>query len=186
MFKSKLLPEEKEMMLQWASEGVGYTEIASRLGNKVSRQRIKQICKSNGVDAFQIGREKRLEERENRMIAKWGTEWNNPSVRKSYIYQSMRAKFRNKRANAVRSGKEWTIEFGDLSFPTHCPVLNIPLNYFSEQRCENSPSFDRINPSLGYVKGNVAVISWRANRIKNDGSAEEHRLIAEWLGSSEP
>jgi len=47
MFKSKLLPEEKEMVLQWASEGVGYTEIASRLDNKVSKQRIKQICKSN-------------------------------------------------------------------------------------------------------------------------------------------
>lgn len=186
MFKPKLTEQDRQNIITWASEGVGYTEIASKLDNKVSKQRIKQLCKRYGIDAFQIGRGKRLEERENRMVAKWGEEWNNSSTRKSYIYQSMRSKFRQKRANAINAGKEWTIEFGDLSFPTHCPVLNIPLNYFAEKRCESSPSFDRINPSLGYVKGNVAVISWRANRIKNDGSAEEHRLIAEWLTSSEP
>lgn len=186
MFKPKLTEQDRQNIITWASEGVGYTEIASKLDNKVSKQRIKQLCKRYGIDAFQIGRGKRLEERENRMVAKWGEEWNNPSTRKSYIYQSMRSKFRQKRANAINAGKEWTVEFGDLSFPTHCPVLNIPLNYFAEKRCESSPSFDRINPSLGYVKGNVAVISWRANRIKNDGSAEEHRLIAEWLTSSEP
>lgn len=186
MFKSKLLPEEKEMVLQWASEGVGYTEIASRLDNKVSKQRIKQICKSNGVDAFAIKREQTKQQFEERMFAKWGKKWEDLEWRKSYIFQSMRSKFRQKKANAISAGTPWSISFGSLEFPTHCPVLNIPLNYFSEQRCENSPSFDRINPSLGYVEGNVAVISWRANRIKNDGSSEEHRLIAEWLDSFVP
>ena len=57
---------------------------------------------------------------------------------------------------------------------THCPLLGHP---FSESG-ENSPSFDRINPKLGYVKGNVWIVGLRANVIKNDGTAEEHEMIA--------
>ena len=45
----------------------------------------------------------------------------------------------------------------------------------------SSPSLDRLVPALGYVKGNVQVISWRANKLKGEGTAEDHRLIAEWM-----
>lgn len=45
----------------------------------------------------------------------------------------------------------------------------------------NSPTVDRIIPKLGYVKGNVAVISDRANRIKADASVEEITAVAKWL-----
>jgi hypothetical protein len=93
----------------------------------------------------------------------------------------MREKFRAKKANAIRVGIEFTIEFGELTFPTHCPILGIELDYFSEQRTENTVSFDKINPTTGYVSGNVVILSWRANRIKNDGTAEEHRKIADFL-----
>jgi hypothetical protein len=34
---------------------------------------------------------------------------------------------------------------------------------------------------MGYIKGNVAVISNRANRIKNDGNADEHERIANYI-----
>jgi hypothetical protein len=60
-------------------------------------------------------------------------------------------------------------------------LLGIELDYFAERTQENSPSFDRVDSSKGYVKGNVIVCSWRANRIKNDGTAEEHRKIYEFL-----
>lgn len=48
---------------------------------------------------------------------------------------------------------------------------------------DNSPSLDKLIPDLGYVKGNVAVISWRANRFKSDGTLEEIRMIADWMES---
>ena len=66
-----------------------------------------------------------------------------------------------------------------------CPVLDIPLAWCasSKFRKEDAPSLDKIKPELGYVKGNVAWVSWRANRIKNDGSSEEHRRIADWIDS---
>jgi hypothetical protein len=46
---------------------------------------------------------------------------------------------------------------------------------------ENGPHLDRIVPSLGYVVGNVAFISNRANRIKGEGTMVEHYAIADWI-----
>lgn len=34
---------------------------------------------------------------------------------------------------------------------------------------------------MGYVPGNVAVISWRANNLKRDASADELLRIAAWM-----
>lgn len=42
----------------------------------------------------------------------------------------------------------------------------------------NSPSLDRLVPSIGYVRGNVAVVSWKANRAKNNLTARELRHLA--------
>jgi len=70
---------------------------------------------------------------------------------------------------------------------SHCPVFGIPLAW-SQQRnngygpLPNSPSLDRIDPSKGYVKGNVWVISCRANAIKNDATHEELKRVTAAVG----
>lgn len=46
----------------------------------------------------------------------------------------------------------------------------------------NSPSLDRIDPSKGYVKGNVWIVSHRGNTIKNDATHGELKAIAENTG----
>lgn len=181
-YYSVLTKEDLQQIINLAKNGETYTNIANLLGNKVSRQRIKQICAARNIDAKSIRSNKKQKEFEERMTAKWGKEWDNESVRRSYIYQAMRAKFRCKKANATRLGYNFTIDFGDIDFPTHCPILGIELNYFTEHGWEDSsPSFDRIDPKKDYCKGNVAVISMRANRIKNDGTAEEHEKIAQFI-----
>jgi hypothetical protein len=48
---------------------------------------------------------------------------------------------------------------------------------------ENGPQLDRIEPELGYVVGNVAFISHRANRLKDNGTMQDHYDIADWLWS---
>ena len=180
-FRNKLSTEDVSFILEKAKQGFGYTEIFKMINGKVSKQRIKQICQKNNVDAFTLKQQRIEKDKITRMTQKWGIEWNDKEYRRSYIYQAMRHKFRSKKAVARRLGKPFDIDFGDLEFPTHCPILNIELDYFAEQIQENSPSFDCIIPSKGYVKGNVAIVSWRANRIKNDGSAEEHRAIADFI-----
>lgn len=67
-----------------------------------------------------------------------------------------------------------------LGIPAVCPVLGIPIRKEGGERTDNSPSIDKFYPDAGYVMGNVQIISWRANRIKNDGTPEEWQKIAEW------
>lgn len=43
---------------------------------------------------------------------------------------------------------------------------------------EDSPSIDKVIPELGYVRGNVWVISNKANRIKNNATLEELKLFS--------
>jgi len=74
------------------------------------------------------------------------------------------------------------IEESDIVIPETCPVLGIKLNPGKHSRfADDIPSLDKLIPKLGYVKGNISVISWRANRIKNDGTIDEHQKIIDWM-----
>ena len=85
------------------------------------------------------------------------------------------------RNRAKTLGLPFDITEEDIVIPEVCPVLGIPLRFATDARDAHSPSLDRIRPAEGYVRGNIAVISWRANNLKGDGSAEELRRIADWL-----
>ena len=182
---AKLTVEEVNLIKTWANDGIGLTEIAKKLDNKVSRQRIKQITQKFKINAFAIKKQKQEKELNDKMFKKWGPKWKDEEWRKSAIYSAMKEKFKNKKAHNTKY--EFTIDFGDITFPTHCPILGIELDYFANNgRLENSPSFDRVDPLKGYVKDNVVIVSWRANRIKNDGTAEEHEKIAKFMRSVLP
>ena len=49
---------------------------------------------------------------------------------------------------------------------------------------DDSPSFDCFMPALGYVRGNVSVMSWRANHLKNDATSDELRAVADWMDNT--
>lgn len=82
------------------------------------------------------------------------------------------------RSRAKTQRVPFTLTYADIEIPTHCPVLGIPL----VKRDKNAaPSLDRRIPALGYVKGNVAVISNRANTLKNNATLAELRALVAWL-----
>lgn len=180
-FQNRLTPADHVLIKEMAMRGEKLDVIASAVSSPVSRQRIKQLTKKYNIDSFEIRRKQNEKELNDKMFKKWGPKWDNKEHRKSLIYQTMREKFRKKKANATKNGVEFTIDFGELEFPTHCPILGTELDYFAENRAENTVSFDRIDSNKGYISGNVVVISWRANRIKNDGTADEHQKIADFL-----
>jgi hypothetical protein len=63
-----------------------------------------------------------------------------------------------------------------------CPVLDIELEFGGGlSNLRNSPSVDRIYPDKGYIKGNVIIISYFANSIKQNASAKEVMKVAKWL-----
>lgn len=87
---------------------------------------------------------------------------------------------RHARRRAERVGVPFRLKETDIVIPSYCPVLGIPLekNKGGKAGADNSPSLDRIIPRKGYVKGNVIVISYKANRIKNDATVEELKQVA--------
>ena len=86
------------------------------------------------------------------------------------------------KGRARRSGVPFNLEPEDIIFPDVCPILGIPLSLNNDgKRKDSTPSLDRVKPSKGYVKGNVKVISWRANRLKNDASLEELEKIVQYM-----
>lgn len=68
------------------------------------------------------------------------------------------------------------------TIPDRCPALGITMVLGGPVR-ESTPTLDRIEPSKGYVPGNVQWLSHRANRIKSDATVEELEAIANLLRS---
>jgi hypothetical protein len=70
-----------------------------------------------------------------------------------------------------------------IKIPMLCPVLNIPLEISTIKQSNNSPSLDRIDNSKGYTKDNVAVISWKANKLKSNAQLWELKAIVTYMES---
>lgn len=71
-------------------------------------------------------------------------------------------------------------DLNNLSFPITCPVLGIPLKFNRGASQDDSYSIDRVDSELGYHIDNIIVISWKANRLKNEATNEELKMISEF------
>ena len=83
---------------------------------------------------------------------------------------------------AKLKGFEFNLDLEDIpQIPEFCPVLGIKIisNDGANKPTDNSPSIDRIDSKKGYIKGNIRIISNRANRIKSDATIEELRKVLE-------
>jgi hypothetical protein len=83
------------------------------------------------------------------------------------------------RYRAVHSGIPFSITLNDIAIPKYCPLLGLLLKTTKGRLSNNSPTLDKIIPSKGYVKGNVWVISHKANRMKSDMSIFDMRNFAD-------
>lgn len=93
----------------------------------------------------------------------------------------------NAKNRAKERGLDFNLELEDIVIPETCPALGIPLfpcvgkGRISMKHAWNSPTLDRVDPFGGYTKGNVCVISARANFLKNDATADELRAILAYM-----
>lgn len=89
-----------------------------------------------------------------------------------------RAKERAKKQNVP-----FSITEKDIVIPKYCPIFGIKLEHHRGKpgAYKSSPSLDRIVPELGYVPGNVWVISQIANQCKGMATPEEMITFAKWV-----
>jgi hypothetical protein len=91
--------------------------------------------------------------------------------------------WRGARERARKKGVPFTIAENDVLIPDTCPALGIPLEKGVKSLHANSPTLDRLIPERGYVPGNIAVISHRANTMKSDATVEEIQKLYKWMSS---
>lgn len=105
-----------------------------------------------------------------------------------YDYGPKYAMLARLKARAKRENVPFNLTESDLHIPEFCPILGLRLAQRiggTQGPQENSPSFDRFYPERGYVRGNVNVISQRANRMKHCWTPEELRALLRWMDSVE-
>jgi hypothetical protein len=84
------------------------------------------------------------------------------------------------RVRAKKDGYPCDISWEDIVIPEYCPILGVKLESGIGTVCNTSPTLDKIIPEKGYIKGNIQVISSKANLVKNDATPEEMLMFAEW------
>lgn len=95
-----------------------------------------------------------------------------------YLKQQM---VRAARCRAKKFGIPFDLSFDDFEIPERCPALGIKLKKSRGRQGDCSPALDRIIPRKGYTKGNIQVISQRANVLKRDASLKELRELVRFL-----
>lgn len=107
-------------------------------------------------------------------ISKWQKGYRVDNYRKLLL--------RRLKQRAMEQNVPFDLSLDDLQIPTHCPVLGKPLVIGGGRGFSDwSPSTDRVIPKLGYVKGNVQIISNRANLLKRDASLEELEKLVDYV-----
>lgn len=92
------------------------------------------------------------------------------------------------KSRANKKGVPFSIKIEDIVIPEYCPVLGKLLDRSTAEEGRDRdlrPTMDRFIPELGYVPGNINIISNRANRIKSNATAEEIQAVAFWVQNME-
>ena len=118
--------------------------------------------------------------RSKETMAKWQREWRAANPRDVMVI--------NARARAKKGGYPCTIAVTDLEWPIHCPILGLELDYNvtptgtrMHAKRDAFPTLDKRVPELGYVSGNVFVLSAKANRLKQDASIEQLEALLRYM-----
>jgi hypothetical protein len=96
------------------------------------------------------------------------------------------AKYANKDAKkrAIKKNIPHTITAAYIEsiMTDYCPIYGTEFKW-TGNGCilPTSANLDRIDPTLGYVEGNVVVISSKANNIKSAYKAADLYKVADWL-----
>lgn len=151
--------EREQIIRQGVKDGLSFAEIAEKLG--YSRPMIYLLA--NKWDIPRPTRKKH-----------WG-QWYKLDRKRRWLRTCINRKL------TKAQGREMMYEQLKESLPDTCPIFGLPLEYGEGTNRNNWATLDRIDPTKGYVPGNIAVLSHQANRLKNNATPDELRKIADWI-----
>jgi len=102
------------------------------------------------------------------------------------VYQKMRNMLKSAEKRAKEKDRKIDITLQDILplYVERCPILGINLEWENKEKLVwGSPSLDRVDNTKGYEKGNVQIISHRANSLKKDYLLTEWQKMTEYMQS---
>lgn len=156
--------------------------------NKEKLQEYQTSYRKNNKEKIKKVKQKWYEENKERLkakmkeynlkfpekIAETRRKWADKNVEKRML--------RSSKSRAIRDNILFNLEVSDIMVPSKCPILNMELKHNNRKSAKyNSPSLDRIDNNKGYIKGNIQVISYRANTMKGDATPQELLQFAYWV-----
>lgn len=91
---------------------------------------------------------------------------------------------RGAKKRAKKNGLEFNVTKDDIELVHVCPILGVPLKRHRGKMERNSYSLDRVDSTKGYVKGNVRIVSWWANYLKERLTLEQARNLVRYMENS--
>ena len=147
------------------------------------RAMCKDCCKEKYESDGKRNEQRKLARREKRLNDEYRIQGNLKDVETRHLNKESLIKqlLRSAKQRAQDKNLEFNIDISDITLPDICPLLEIPLDSHYGSAQDNSYSIDRIDSTKGYIKGNVWVISKRANTLKNNATIEELSLLVKNL-----
>lgn len=160
-------------------------EISKRTGLPLLRGECKKCYNKEHLKLYRLWASKNPDKVKARQQRYYDKYKNDPEFRKQ---ESKRAKERKKRrpeahmlvhirASSKLRGLEFNLSESDIIIPEFCPLTGLKLVLDNVKVENNSPTIDRIDNSRGYVPGNVRVISYLANVMKNSATYEQMEIF---------
>ena len=118
-------------------------------------------------------------------MKKWQRKVYNDPSHDSYLRLRLKGLRSSRRDKAIKAGVDFNISIQDLVdlWVDRCPIFGFPLVFGDDgpNGRSDSPSIDRIDPTRGYERGNIQIISKLANSMKQNATEKQMIQFAEWI-----
>jgi len=132
-----------------------------------------KVCKNNHENKYATRTGTCYQCTQEASKANWWKKRNTLGGRQVQLYNGLKNRCK-------REGIEFNLTPEDIKWNTHCPVFGTKLSYLKADK-DNSPSIDRTDPNKGYIKGNIVVMSMRANRGKWNLTLDEMKILCYYM-----
>ena len=149
------------------------------MASKEWYEKNKEQVKAKAKQYYHDNKEKVLED-----VKKY-REANRPKIQekgREYYRRKLKNRLLNAaRARAQKQNLEFDLTENDIILPRFCPLLGVEMFVTESRRGSKDCSFslDRIDSTKGYIKGNVWIISHKANTMKSSSTLQEFELMAQ-------
>ena len=114
------------------------------------------------------------------------------SIKSSFEDKNIYKSARNMRQGIILRGKNILCDKIHLTIKyfyeyliknSYCECCGLKFDFNSGRMINHSkaPTVDRINPNIGYILTNIAIICWRCNAVKGSGTIESLGNLLNWL-----